>query len=787
MPDDEQETELERLEERVLDHLLEESGHVEADLDATAAPIEDDDVDHDGLSPMRLAIALLFPLIGSAVMVGGVFSGVSPRFVAALGGVLGMGLALIARRLGKPLVANVVIVVGIFLIGLVLIGVSGLGNIPDARSLAQDAAASGDVLRPPVDFTAGWYAIVGWLMGIVGFATAWLAMVVRRHSLALLVPLPFAAIAGISVPESQQVSSGIAVLVLFAIGLGLMSSLSSFEGAQRPPLAYELRKTAKSLPVIGVITLALVALAQTSFLFPAPRIDPAEEPQKPKTVPLQDVEDRVLFEVTDPSGGEPVSGPFRLGTLDVYDGTDWRLPAFNENELEDVPSNGHVDDELFGTRDTQARFRVQGLGGTVLPGLPNTVGINAQGPQLAYDSRSGSIRVASGQIKVGLTYEVAAAARFTEDELREATGDVPDEVVRFTEIPSPPPAVQTLLDQAVQSFDNGYDRFNFLRNHVLDEVTAAGLGTPVSITPTRAQEILGDTLEASPYEIVALQAMLARWVGLPARIGYGFDCGGSLCDKSGDALEIRPRHGAAFPEVYFPGFKWVPVIGQPKKAKPTVGSDPSLQNIDPNILPSNDIAVKILLPTLVPPPSTLTDQLRVDLLIALGLALLVGTTYVLTPLARKTRLRSQRRSAARDAGPAARIALAYAEWRDLATDYGYRHPTDTPLMFLDRFMHDAEHTELAWLTTRALWGDLREETDDHTASTAEELSRALRRRLAQAQPATLRMVAALSRLSLKHPYAPGTDLTRERRSAEPVAPGTARSALEEDDDVAAPV
>ena len=65
----------------------------------------------------------------------------------------------------------------------------------------------------------------------------------------------------------------------------------------------------------------------------------------------------------------------------------------------------------------------------------------------------------------------------------------------------------------------------------------------------------------------------------------------------------------------------------------------------------------------------------------------------------------------------------------LCTDYGYRTPGDTPLMFLDRFTDDAEHTELAWLVTRCLWGDRQHDVDDLTASACEELSRALRRRL----------------------------------------------------------
>jgi hypothetical protein len=79
-------------------------------------------------------------------------------------------------------------------------------------------------------------------------------------------------------------------------------------------------------------------------------------------------------------------------------------------------------------------------------------------------------------------------------------------------------------------------------------------------------------------------------------------------------------------------------------------------------------------------------------------------------------------------------------------------------MFLKQVVADDEHAELAWLATRALWGDLRGNVSADDALAAEELSRSLRRRLSQAHPATMRFVAALSRLSVRHPYAPGIDL-----------------------------
>ena len=125
------------------------------------------------------------------------------------------------------------------------------------------------------------------------------------------------------------------------------------------------------------------------------------------------------------------------------------------------------------------------------------------------------------------------------------------------------------------------------------------------------------------------------------------------------------------------------------------------------------------------------------------------------------------------------MALAYAEWRDMGTDYGYRHDTDTPFMYLDRFVEDPEHTEFAWLVTRCLWGDLQGSLTAEHATMAEELARALRRRLAQAHPAPVRAIGVVSRLSLRHPYAP--ELTSFLRKPSRSERAEAAQARKEDD------
>ncbi|MDQ1373312.1 MAG: hypothetical protein QOJ09_650, partial [Actinomycetota bacterium] len=228
---------LEHLEATAAERLAADDEPVDAGIDGGGPGESDADAEPPSL---RIAIAVGFPVLSAAVMVGGIFLGVAPRIFAAVSGILGIALAYGASRVSRrPFVSNAIVFAGLFLIGIVMVIPSGVGNITSVTSLALDAARTGDVLRPPVPFTVGWQAVIGWLMGCVGFVAAWVALSLRRPSLSLLLPLPIAAIAAISVPKSDQVASGIAVLALFAIGLGLLSGAQAVgQHDERPPLAY---------------------------------------------------------------------------------------------------------------------------------------------------------------------------------------------------------------------------------------------------------------------------------------------------------------------------------------------------------------------------------------------------------------------------------------------------------------------------------------------------------------------------------------------------------------------
>jgi hypothetical protein len=148
-------------------------------------------------------------------------------------------------------------------------------------------------------------------------------------------------------------------------------------------------------------------------------------------------------------------------------------------------------------------------------------------------------------------------------------------------------------------------------------------------------------------------------------------------------------------------------------------------------------------------------------------ALLVALYLSIPALCKRLR-RMRRRSWARSRGPAARILVAYAGMRDRMHDLNVGDPTASALEFVEDIDPDDEHDELAWLYTRAIYGDLGRDLQDDDVRAAEEMAASLARRVADAQTVVNRAVAWLARSSLRDPF------TREIPNAWP-EPG-ARSA-----------
>ena len=699
---------------------------------------------------VRPAIGAMMTVLGAAFMVGGMFTGVTPRVLASIGAIAGVGLAIWAAGARKRVVlVQILSMLAIFVVGLFAIAIGsqdGFGSLSKLGELMGDAVGNARLRRPPAPFEDGWRAILPVTIGFLGYAAAWIGSVGRKPAVGVLAPMPIIAFAAIAQPAELQIASGIIAFVTFVLGLAIIYRADRGEG-EGVSTAYELKRAARTAPLVIVLVVALAGLSQTNLLFPEPLYDPTERAQLPRAVPLEGVIDRVLFTAQ----SQFFTGPWRAGVLDVYDGENWRLPPFSASTLAPVPTSGLISDL---PRQQVVDVAVSELEGTVLPLPGRLAAIVVVGPTLVVDDRTETIRVETGQVDDKLTYQAAFALLPTEDELKQSNiPPNPDirEVYLDTANQPAPPQVRELIESAPEQ---AWERLDFLRETLLDTVTATGPGLPAPVPPAKVEDMLFGTKEATPFEIVAAQALVARWAGIPSRIGYGFDRGEQvgLNDKGYPILEYRPLHGAAWLEVYFQGEGWFSITGLPKKAKASIGSD--AQTLDADILPSDDIQVQLFVPLRVVPANLLFKQAQKALLLASPFIVTVLLIWLLWPVVYKARRRARRRAWAYRNGRAARIALAYTDLRDMATDLAVGDPYATPLGYLRKVVHDDEHRQLAWLVSRALWGDMRDSLTDDDVLAAEELSRSLRRRMYEAQPFTIRAISLVSRLSLRNPYAP---------------------------------
>jgi hypothetical protein len=214
---------------------------------------------------------------------------------------------------------------------------------------------------------------------------------------------------------------------------------------------------------------------------------------------------------------------------------------------------------------------------------------------------------------------------------------------------------------------------------------------------------------------------------------------------------VRPGNAAQWLEVYFEGHGWVPLIQAPDKAKQKLDNDPA-SKFNPDTLASDEVAAEVVIPIKIESFKQLYQRIREQLLLALPYLAGLLAAYLATPSVMRALRRRKRRRWAERLGPRAQIAVEYAEFRDAAHDLNVGDALDTPLEYLRRVVDDDEHAELAWLVSRTLYGDLGPKVSDADAQAAEELATSLRRRLSKGPPFQARVLAALSKASLRQPY-----------------------------------
>lgn len=727
--------------------------------EASAAPAPSDgrDVTAQGEiaeSPISSALTSVVAFLsGSAAAIAAatLFEGLAATLVALGGAALGSGMVWFSLRTKQATLIQFLIVPAAAVVGAILLIPDARGGTANLPGLIGEALRSGGIAQPPVPFDPGWRFLLLVVMAIFSGASAGVATGLNRVKLAVFIPVPLLFGALMAQTGDAAIISTIAAVVLLVAALAVAFGVElAREGATSG--RFEIRRLAKGAASLVALVALLFGVMQLGFLFPDAHASRVVPPQRPEPQPPEP--DRQIFVVTSPR-----QLPWRIGVLDGYDGRGWLTPPFDTARLVDVPTDGSLPEAsdvpgapvppVSGARagDEDAlsvTFTISDITGHVVPVVANPKQVAAEGFDVQYDPRTQTLRLPSERASEGMRYTVEAPVPPEGKDLATA-GAPPGEMEEFLSVPPAPPAVQSLIAEAPRDTDL-FTRLQFVRDRLYEKVIAKGAGQAADVPPERVVELL-EGKPGTPFEITAAEALLARWVGVPSRIGYGYFGGDDLGEHQ---LSIRPRHAATWLEVYFQGFGWVPIVGTPPRAQSSLSS--ADKNYDPSVVPAENLTLFSYVPVRSRSTPLLYTIIQYWVGRTLPFVVLACLALWLYPGFLKMRRRAIRRAWAAEQGPAERILVAYAEFRDATFDFGLGHPTLTPLEFVAQTEDDAEHRELAWLVTRALWGDLIRDLREEDAMFAEDMARSMTTRLRVAQQGLSRIFAFGSRNSLNVPF-----------------------------------
>lgn len=254
-----------------------------------------------------------------------------------------------------------------------------------------------------------------------------------------------------------------------------------------------------------------------------------------------------LFEVA-----ATISGPWLMGTLDRYEVS---TGAWSPGPIDDLAPIDALASVPALPGDVDAEFTIRRLGSTIVPSLPNAVAASAQRP-LRRSPSTGV--VVAPELADGFRYKVRTRALPSVEVIDLATQQpVAADLRRYLEAPAVPASVASSLGRE----GSPWTRFEAARTRLLDRHVSEGPGAVVTVPAATVERMLAGG-RGSPFEMHASIALLARWAGIPARIGYGYDRGSDVNGR----LVVAARDAAAVVEIFVPGTGWLPVISTPTKA-----------------------------------------------------------------------------------------------------------------------------------------------------------------------------------------------------------------------------
>lgn len=653
-----------------------------------------------------VAALLAVPIIGFWPTFGG------PEYLpAAVGGaLLGMGVAVLCTWLRwgiLPLAGLTVLVYFLFGGALALPHTAVLGVVPTLDTLAR--LATGIVTSwkqllttvAPVAASDGHLLVPFVLALVAGVLTASLALRLRTPAWALLPAAAFLA-AQIALGTSQPAApivQGVVFALVAAVWLAVRQSWEHGTGAVAlgedgtPARGLAARRLMLGGAVVVIAT--LIGVGTTAFAAPqGPRyvlrdvvIPPFDVREYPS--PLQsfrayvrDFPDQPLFTVS----GMPDGSRVRLATMDAYDGTVYNVSDAGAGTSSAFgPVRGNMSAEAEGAPAT-VHVEIGALEGVWMPEVGAVRSVAFDGDRAdelrrsAYYNEGTSTAVVTQRLTSGDAYtlETVVPSSPSDDALADddfAPVSLPDQEgvpQDVAEVASKAVAEATTPIEQVRALQTMLAEGGFFSHGLEGEVLSrAGHGAERISTLLGSDQMVGDD-----EQYATAMALLAREIGIPARVVMGFYPeeeaeGQPVFAATGDTLH-------AWVEVAFADHGWVtfdptpPEDQVPNDQTTKPKADPKPQVLQPPPPPQEPVD----LPPTVPDDRESEDESGFDAaLLALIVVIAVGVAGILALLAAPFviigALKAARRRKRREAERAAdRISGGWDELVDRAADYG---------------------------------------------------------------------------------------------------------------------
>ena len=364
----------------------------------------------------------------------------------------------------------------------------------------------------------------------------------RRPLLALL---PSLVLLGIS--QAFVASSGPAA---FVAALGYAVAAGVLLGATHG--------TVRAVLVLPTALIAVVAAVAAVAVIPvrAPAVALHDHPASPPLDQLANPLDELagwLRQPASPVFSYTASAPvdrWRLAVLSDFNGVTWTSdPApYRRMGLTIAPANGVT------VATTEHSAQVTLLGASAGPWLPSqAMPASVSGVDSLIDERSGTLLATTPGVKgYGLSWW---------DPTVDATtlADAPIDATQQTgaSLGSVPAGISQLATTAVHGMRPSFQAALVLARYLSQHYQlATGTDLPTGTGWPQLRSFLLDTKRGTTAQFAASYVVLARLLGIPARIAVGFHA-----DRPGPGGRVVVREGDAFawPEVAVTGIGWVPV------------------------------------------------------------------------------------------------------------------------------------------------------------------------------------------------------------------------------------